>query len=477
MQTARNTSGYADEPRRKPPKTPRLRFEARPRQSKWNDPLRRRMLSLADLLSAVFAVALATAAGVDGISEIACAALVAPVWLVVAKAHGLYDLDHARIQHLTVDELPKLLHTATLSAGLIALLFALLPGVALGPIAAVLLWVCLLGAGFTFRAASRWLWRRIVPPERGLLLGGGAIARDLERKLLLEHGHHLVVARSMPVAEAEDRLRGMLESEEIDRVIVVDQQLDEQSLYPVIALCRSLDVKLSVAPPLQAMLGTAVSLTHLAELPVIEFRTWDPSRSTMFFKRTIDVVASSFALVIVSPLMCLTAVAIRLDSRGPALFFQLRAGQLGRPFRMIKFRTMVVDAEERLPDLVRLDELREPVYKVRNDPRITRIGKLLRRTSVDELPQLFNVLRGDMSLVGPRPEDVRLVARYSEAELFRLEMRPGITGPMQVHGRGELSFRERLAIEREYIENYTLAKDLSVLLRTAAAVVRGVGAF
>jgi lipopolysaccharide/colanic/teichoic acid biosynthesis glycosyltransferase len=127
--------------------------------------------------------------------------------------------------------------------------------------------------------------------------------------------------------------------------------------------------------------------------------------------------------------------------------------------------------------VISVDDLREPMFKVRGDPRVTRVGRFLRRTSLDELPQLFNVLRGDMSLVGPRPEEVWLVKRYGETQRFRLEMRPGLTGPMQIHGRGELDFQERMAVEREYVENYSLRKDVRILLRTVSTIFRGRGAY
>jgi lipopolysaccharide/colanic/teichoic acid biosynthesis glycosyltransferase len=132
---------------------------------------------------------------------------------------------------------------------------------------------------------------------------------------------------------------------------------------------------------------------------------------------------------------------------------------------------------ERISEVIPVDDLKEPMYKLRSDPRVTRMGRFLRKTSLDELPQLFNVLRGDMSLVGPRPEELWLVERYGETERFRLAMRPGLTGPMQVHGRGELTFQERLAVEREYVENYSLKKDVRILLRTAQAIFRAEGAY
>ncbi len=144
---------------------------------------------------------------------------------------------------------------------------------------------------------------------------------------------------------------------------------------------------------------------------------------------------------------------------------------------MLKFRTMVADAEARLGQVVAVDELSEPMFKLTRDPRVTRFGRVLRRTSLDELPQLVNVLKGEMSLVGPRPEQLALVERYTPAQRFRLEAKPGITGPMQVYGRGELTFEERLAVEREYIENLSLSRDLRILALTIGTVISGRGAF
>jgi lipopolysaccharide/colanic/teichoic acid biosynthesis glycosyltransferase len=159
------------------------------------------------------------------------------------------------------------------------------------------------------------------------------------------------------------------------------------------------------------------------------------------------------------------------------IFTQRRAGLGGRTFRMYKFRTMTADAEEVLPDLVSVDDLEEPMFKLRRDPRVTRVGRLLRRFSLDELPQLVNVLRGEMSIVGPRPEQVELVERYRPEHRFRLDVKPGMTGPMQVFGRGELSFPERLAVELDYVENMSFGRDLRTLFHTVPAIIRGTGAY
>lgn len=452
------------------------------RQGAWRDALRRRMLAAAD--AGAFLLAAAAVVAVEGSGTLWALTLL-PVAIVLAKGHGLYDQDHVRIRHLTVDESGRLFYWATLSVAAVALVLGVLPVQSLEATLAVGMWAVLLVAAFLLRASARLLWRRFTPPERGLVIGEGELASAITRDLLLEPGHHIDL---LPTIEAHPSngakgtfdpkaLDDLLAGLELDRLILALPDLDESALSASLAACRARGVKLSVAPPLRGMLGTAVDLTHLAELPVIEYRTWDASRSTMALKRTVDVTVSAIGLLVLAPLFLAIAVAVRLDSPGRALFKQRRAGLAGTPFRMFKFRTMVHNAEERIAEVIAIDRLEEPMFKVRDDPRITRMGSLLRKTSLDELPQLLNVLRGDMSLVGPRPEEAWLVARYSEAVRFRLNMRPGMTGPMQIHGRGELNFQERLAVEREYVENYSFWKDLRILVRTVSVVVRGDGAY
>jgi lipopolysaccharide/colanic/teichoic acid biosynthesis glycosyltransferase len=225
------------------------------------------------------------------------------------------------------------------------------------------------------------------------------------------------------------------------------------------------------------MFGTATHLTHIADLPLLDYNTWDISRTTVALKRAFDIGLAVIGLVLLSPLFLLVGLATLIDSGRPVFFRQTRAGERGRPFQMLKFRTMVKDAEARLAELVPFDELEAPMFKLKADPRVTRVGRLLRRTSLDELPQLVNVLRGEMSIVGPRPEQLDLVERYAPEHQFRLQVKPGITGPMQVYGRGELTFDERLAVEREYVENLSLARDIRILLITLPAVFGKRGAY
>jgi exopolysaccharide biosynthesis polyprenyl glycosylphosphotransferase len=482
------THGNASSAPTRSPEAPLRRTRTR------KDAFRRRLLFTADLLSILIAVGAATA--VEGSTDPLWTLPTLPLWIVVAKMEGLYDADHPRIWHLTTDEAPAILHWVTLSVAASLFFIRALPDETIMVQSAITLYLVALGGAFLLRSAARAIWRRRVPPERALVLGRGKLADAVSRKLALEPGHHLSVLEyssgsayeqpngngfrhsELKVEElSKEDLDFLLAEAGVERVVLALPELDEATLARVVSSCRATGVKLSVMPPMRAMLGTAVQLNHIAEMPVIEYGTWGTSPSTMAIKRAVDVVVSAAGIVILAPLMLVIALAVRMSSRGPALFRQVRAGRNGKPFKILKFRTMCRDAEERISEVISPDELAEPMFKLRKDPRVTKVGRYLRRASLDELPQLLNVLRGDMSLVGPRPEELWLVERYGETQRFRLQMRPGLTGPMQVHGRGELNFQERLAVEREYVENYSIRKDLKILLRTVSIIWRGPGAY
>jgi exopolysaccharide biosynthesis polyprenyl glycosylphosphotransferase len=443
----------------------------------WRDALLRRMLAVSDAGAVLLvSVSLATFLG-GGLRQGLWSAVFLPAWILLAKLHGLYDRDQRSLRHLTVDELPTIFIWALTGTALLAGVFLALPIPALEVSVGLRVWLIVGAAAFVFRATTRFLWRRLVPPERALIIGTGPLAEATRRKVELFPDIHVALAGARAELPVEEVRETPDWAGEVDRVILASSQIDEALIAEVVGFCRRQRIKLSVIPPARGMFGTAVQLNHIADLPVVEYNTWDASRSTVALKRLLDVVLSAFAIVLAAPLFALIALAIVLDSRGPVVFGQLRAGYRGHPFRMYKFRTMVSNAEELLPQLVSISELPNPVFKLTDDPRVTRVGRLLRRTSLDELPQLFNVLRGEMSLVGPRPEELELVERYAPEHRFRLDVKPGVTGPMQIYGRGQLRFDERLAVEREYIENLSLTRDLRILAMTLAAVVSGRGAY
>jgi exopolysaccharide biosynthesis polyprenyl glycosylphosphotransferase len=434
----------------------------------------RRLLAAADV-AAVCGAAAVIVGWNDRISSALLLGACMPAWIVVAKIVGLYDRDHRTLRHLTVDELPWLVVWAFGGTAFLTLLLVPFPSLDLKSADWLRIWVSLIVLNFVFRASVRAVWRRITPPERILLVGEGPLADAVIRKLDLFPDIHASVDRRV---ESPELLRGQAaELDGVDRVVVACRELGDELIEDLLPQCRLRGVKLTVVPPARGMFGTATHLGHIADLPLLAYNTWDISRVTLSVKRGFDVFCAAVALVVTLPLLTLASLAIVLGDGLPVFFRQTRGGQGGRPFEMLKFRTMVRGAEAMLPELVPFEKLDDPMFKLKSDPRVTRVGRLLRRLSLDELPQLVNVLRGEMSIVGPRPEQLDLVELYEPEHEFRLSVKPGITGPMQVYGRGELSFAERLSVEREYVENLSLARDLRIVLMTLPAVLGRRGAF
>jgi exopolysaccharide biosynthesis polyprenyl glycosylphosphotransferase len=430
---------------------------ASPEQRWWRDARRRRLLALGDCC----AVALALAVALPPERVVWMLAFL-PVWILIAKLAGLYDADHRAMRHLTVDEAPAILAWGVLATLSASLLGELTPAGGLDPGELVAIAGIAIAADFALRVAARAGWRASTRRERVLIVGGGPLAHAMRRKLSLFEDLH------MEAVEPDGYAGG------IDRVVLANERIDARQIGMIVDICRRHEAKLSLVSPLRGP-ATPHQISTLAELPVFEYVTSDVSRSTMMLKRTLDLLIGVPLALLAAPLFPVIALAVWLEDRGPALFVQRRAGLHGAPFRLLKFRTMYVGADQSLEEL--LEELPEPMFKFRRDPRVTRVGRVLRRLSLDELPQIWNLLRGDMSLVGPRPEQLELVERYSPEHRFRLEVKPGLTGPMQVHGRGELTFEERLAVELDYVENLSIGRDLRILALTPLSVLRGTGAF
>jgi len=459
--------------------TPSAEIAAAPRPDGkprwWRDGRRRRMLGVADLVVAAgVGAAIVSLAGADWW----WALVTAPLGPLFAKLFGLYDIDHRAIHHLTVDELSKLGGWAGV---MVATTAVIIPG-DLQVITFVLVVPVATFVAFCCRAIARAAWRRITPKERTLVIGEGAPAVGIARKIELFDDMHLELA-STEHPSTFDGLNGHTDAvtsaalSRIDRIILAWSNADPGLIERLLTHCRQHEVKLSVVSPFRGLARPSEKVSHVADLPVLEYNTWDIPRSTIALKRGLDLIVSAVLLVVLAPLFALIALAVKLDSSGPVFYRQARAGRRGQTFTMFKFRSMIDGAEERLSEVISIDELEAPVFKLRADPRVTRVGRFLRRFSLDELPQLINVLRGEMSLVGPRPEETMLVERYEPEHMFRLELRPGMTGPMQVLGRGELTFAERLAVDMDYLETLSVARDLRLLVLTAPAVIRGRGAF
>jgi len=455
--------------------------------------LRRRLLALGDWTALLVALCVATTATqTTDVGTLFWAVLFSPVWILVLKLHGLYDNDHRRIRHSTLDELAALISATAL--GILALdgLLALSPVGPLSPWSAILVGVCTLVGTFTLRALLRFAWHRFTGVANGVVVGSAAAAQMVARRVAThpearlrlvgflasaEDGEGTTNSSELPRLGTIEDLSRVAREHGVERVVVTAQEMSEPAAERLIEQCKAAGLGLTFLPQHFGLLGPGIELNRLAELPVLDFRFSDPSWSTLMLKRTLDLAVAIIMLTLLAPLLLAIALLILFDSGRPVLFRQRRAGKDGEPFTMLKFRTMVADAEERLAELVNLEKLDEPMFKIPDDPRVTRVGRFLRRTSLDELPQLINVLRSDMSLVGPRPEEEAVVALYDERQRARLAVKPGLTGPMQVYGRGDLTFEERLAMERDYLDNLSITGDLAILLRTPRAMVRGEGAY
>ncbi|HET6586107.1 MAG TPA: sugar transferase [Nannocystaceae bacterium] len=281
-----------------------------------------------------------------------------------------------------------------------------------------------------------------------------------------------------PIVGDLSRLAAILDSEPIDEVVFAVPGYDPERFADALHACdeRGVDVLLtmpSVLPPSgKVELATVTGF----DLPMLGMTRVPTSQGRLLVKRLMDIVGALVGLTLAAPVLIAVVIAIKMSSPGPVFFKQVRAGRHGRKFTMFKFRSMVVDAEAQRAKLEHLNEMGGPVFKIKHDPRITKIGRIIRATSIDELPQLFNVLLGDMSLVGPRPPLPSEVCQYEPWQRRRLSVKPGLTGLWQVSGRNQVDFEQWMALDLQYIDNWSLWLDLVILLRTVPAVVRGSGA-
>jgi exopolysaccharide biosynthesis polyprenyl glycosylphosphotransferase len=257
--------------------------------------------------------------------------------------------------------------------------------------------------------------------------------------------------------------------------IFLSAACDAQVVTQMVAQAREAGVDVRVVPELYDGLAWNSPIEYIGQFPTIPLHRGDPPVVGMFFKRILDVMLSTLALAVLSPLLLALAIAVKLESEGPIFYCSDRIGKKGRVFRCIKFRTMVQDAERRRAEILHMNERDGVLFKVSNDPRVTKLGGFLRKYSLDELPQFFNVLLGDMSMVGPRPPIASEVKRYDLSHLRRLDVLPGMTGLWQVQARQDPSFDSYISLDTAYIQNWSLWLDLKILVRTLSVVVGGTG--
>jgi exopolysaccharide biosynthesis polyprenyl glycosylphosphotransferase len=455
------------------------------------DSAMRRLLAVGDALAVMLALSIALL--VPGLPagghRILWGLVAVPLTMVLFKLYGLYDRDVKRISYSTVDDLPRLFH-AVVIGGLILWVYARYSPLRRLDFAEILLFgVNLIVLVTAIRFAIRSIAGRVIGVESALLVGTGAMGQTLVGKLAAHPEYRLNVigslspigapsapdSRHVPALGTLEQLEQVADRYDVTRVVFSARDIEESDLERMLRDCRALALKVSVLPRLADVLGPAVEIDDVEGVTVLGVNPpWLP-RSSRAMKRGMDLLIAGPLLVLVAPLLGLLAVAIKLGSRGPVFFAQERVGRGGRHFRLFKLRTMVADAEQRRAELLAAST--DPAWlKLDHDPRVTRMGRWLRRLSLDELPQLWNVVRGEMSVVGPRP----LIPSEDDHVLGwargRLDLTPGITGYWQVLGRTRIPFEEMVKLDYLYVMNWSLWEDVRLMLRTLPVVLGGRGA-
>jgi exopolysaccharide biosynthesis polyprenyl glycosylphosphotransferase len=451
-----------------------------------------RMLFVADAVAAAAATAVAVAIlGLVSPSGFAYVVSATVLWPLAAFSIGLYRSDQLASWASAVGEVPR----AFVAVLLITWpLFGLASAFGLGQVVeltfiSVAGVVVLTGVARTVVRAG--LHRTPDLYQRTLILGSGVVAGQVVEKLrnnaqfglvpvgIVDDEVHDVGTPDLPWLGRFGDLDKVIEAQQIDRVIIAFSRASHEQLLESIRACRDNGVSVDVVPRLFEFLDGVRALEQVGGLPLLSIGAPILTSSSMAAKRTLDVAGSLTMLTVLSPLMLATAIAIKLESRGPVFFRQPRAGRGHSSFELVKFRSMYMDAERRKEQLGELNEASDGVmFKIRRDPRVTRVGRFIRRFSLDELPQLFNVLKGEMSLVGPRPLIFPETAALDEDwHLRRSELRPGLTGPWQVYGRSQSPFQEMIRFDYQYVAGWSLARDIEILFATLPAVISGRGAY
>jgi exopolysaccharide biosynthesis polyprenyl glycosylphosphotransferase len=427
-----------------------------------------------------------------------------PVWVLLAHGHNLYHADSRRADHGWTEELAPILQMATLWSWTILLGISMTGIRPVGIPKLTVVWGLTIILLLSLRSGARvWARSRTWYMQNALIVGppleSGSVARRVLRHpeyrinvvacvdtagARLDDAAERKLARmvgTMPVIRGDVDLPELIGQLDIDRVMFASGAGEVREDGETLCALGDLEVHVDLIPSWCDFVGRRLDYHELEGMPLLSVPRTSIRRSDQLRKRAFDMVASAAALTLLSPVFLLCAILIKLDSRGPILFRQRRVGRGDRRFEVLKFRSMYVDAEERKHTIAQLNFHgggdTDGMFKVREDPRVTRVGRWLRRTSLDELPQLINVLKGDMSLVGPRPlienEDRQVEGRFRQ----RLVSSPGLTGPWQIHGRSEIPFEEMINLDYLYVMNWSLWGDVKLMLRTVHAVVHGQGAY
>lgn len=454
-----------------------------PAASMRRDAVFRRLLLLADVTAIVTAFVLTIELSHRSIQLTWAGIAAIPTLIICAKLTGLYDRDETLLRKTTLDEAPKLFQLATLCALVAWLTGGLLVQGALDRHEAMFLWLSLAALLILLRALARATALRVSPVERCLFIGDEVSAETIRSKLVGHGGVNAKVVAHLDLDKVEPwstdsfseprlaEIRDLAQTLDVHRAIIAPRSVDAGEMLNLVRTLKAVGVRVSVLPRLLEVVGSSVEFDDLHGVTVMGVRRFDLTRSSAAFKRSFDLLGASLGLLAISPVLVAIAIAIKLDSRGPVFFRQLRVGRHGQRFHMLKFRTMVDGADELKDSLRHRNEAKEGLFKIAEDPRVTRVGRLLRKSALDELPQLINVFMGEMSLVGPRPLVVEEDQRIEGWHRRRLELMPGMTGPWQILGPSRVPLKEMVAIDYLYVANWSLWTDVKILLRTVPHVL------
>jgi len=418
--------------------------------------------------------------------------LVTLLWLALFKLLGLYDKKDITS---TGDEAASIIGSVIIGTLLLlALLFMyrgfwFSRGVLLYSM--ILCSMLMIFSRFILSSVQRELYKRGIGVRRTLIVGAGEIGQGLANKMITEKeiGYKAVAFldddpqqqgkryNGIAVIDSTVNVKKKIREMNIDEVIVATSRLPQQKVLDIITECESEGVEFKLVPGILEIIASRVSADDIGGVPLLSIKEIGLKGFNAALKRLTDVSISLLVLFLLSPILLIVIMAIEIESRGPIFFKQQRVGKVGKIFTLYKFRSMVPDAEKMFESVVAQkggDIIR---FKAKDDPRITRVGRILRKLSIDEIPQLMNVLMGHMSLVGPRPPVPLEVERYTSWHKKRLRVRPGLTGLWQVSGRSELPFEDMVRLDIYYIENWSLWMDFRIILRTIPTVLFGSGAY
>ena len=462
----------------------------------------RRLLLAADVTALCAAFLLAESAfGSLRPADVVVLLLTIPLWVLVAYGHRLYHLDSHRADYSAADEIGPILQMATLWSWGALIAFSAIQPEQFPIKRAALFWVLTLIALVVFRSLARaYARRQIWYLQNTLVIGNHKQSKTIVRKILRhpEWGINVVACIDLqrparfpksathlfdvvPLLSGDTDARMLVRQLDIDRVMLAPALSESRRRVDLVCELSELGVHVDLIPSWSNAVGARLDLHEMEGMPLLTLPRPRLGRYPLRLKRALDLAFGIAALVVLSPLLLACALAIKLDSPGPIFFRQRRVGKGDRPLDVYKFRSMAADADTRKDEVAQLNfhggATDIGMFKIREDPRITRVGRILRRYSLDELPQLINIVRGQMSLVGPRPlienEDSQIEGRLRR----RLDLTPGLTGVWQVHGRSDIPFEEMVNLDYLYVTNWSLWGDIKLLIRTLPVVTRGRGAY